>query len=127
MLGLGPGPHLEVPAIIVAARKEAVEPKYVEHPELNGTPNFEAHNTFLDVFMQGGLLAILSLIGLIATAFLFAYRARLDALAAMMCGLVVMCTFHLIIRHPLFWFAITLCLVAATDMRNPSTVRNGRK
>lgn len=124
MLGLGPGPHIEVPPIIVAARRTAVEPKYVEHPDLNGTPNFEAHNTFLDIFTQGGLIAVLSLAGLIATTFLLTYRARLDALTAMICGLVVMCTFHLIIRHPLFWFAITLCLVAATEIRKPSTVRS---
>ncbi|HLN07793.1 MAG TPA: O-antigen ligase domain-containing protein, partial [Xanthobacteraceae bacterium] len=48
MLGLGPGPHLEIPPDLVASRRSTKdEPKYLEHPEVNSTPNFEAHNTFL--------------------------------------------------------------------------------
>ena len=34
MLGLGPGPHLEIPSSIVASRRESTnDPKHVEHPE----------------------------------------------------------------------------------------------
>ena len=56
MLGLGPGPHLPIPALILEGRQNSSgEPKYLEHPEANGTPNFEAHNTLLDIFTQGGL------------------------------------------------------------------------
>ena len=31
--------------------------------------------------------------------------------------------FHLIVRHPVFWFAISLCLVAAADPRRAPTIR----
>ena len=56
MLGLGPGPHLRIPASIVEGRMTAARlPKEVDHPSENGTPDYEAHNTMLDLFTQGGV------------------------------------------------------------------------
>jgi O-antigen ligase len=124
MLGLGPGPHLEIPPSIVAGRRESQsEPKHVEHPEFGFVPNFEAHNTLLDLFIQGGLIAVLSLGWLLATAFVVTYRAELDALATLLCGLAIFSLFHLIVRHPVFWFAVSLCLVAAADPRKALMIR----
>jgi O-antigen ligase/polysaccharide polymerase Wzy-like membrane protein len=112
MLGLGPGPHLPIPATILAERDDPTEePKYLEHPENNGTPNFEAHNTLLDIFTQGGLLAALTLVWLVGSAFLLTFRARLDGLTTLLCGLTLFMIFHLIVRHPVFWLAIAMCLV----------------
>ena len=124
MLGLGPGPHLEIPSSIVASRRESTnDPKHVEHPELGFVPNFEAHNTLLDLFIQGGLIAVLSLGWLVATALVATHRAELDALTTMLCGLVIFSIFHLIVRHPVFWFAISLCLVTAADSRRTLMTR----
>ncbi|MDB5604376.1 MAG: hypothetical protein JWP25_1276 [Bradyrhizobium sp.] len=124
MLGLGPGPHLEIPPSIVAGRRDSTnDPKHVEHPEFGFVPNFEAHNTFLDLFIQGGLIAVLSLGWLVATALVVTHRAELDALTTLLCGLAVFSIFHLIVRHPIFWFAISLCLVAAADPRRPPAIR----
>jgi O-Antigen ligase len=124
MLGLGPGPHLEIPPATVAARlSTSNEPKYVENPPLNSTPNFEAHNTLLDLFTQGGLIAVLSFVWLAATTLLLTYRARLDALTTLLCGLAIFSTFHLIVRHPIFWFAIAFCLVAGTEARGVSATQ----
>ena len=120
MLGLGPGPHIEIPPILVAARRETIEPRHLEHPTVNSTPNFEAHNTFLDLFTQGGLIAILMFTWLIATTFRLVYRARLDALTVMLLSITILSIFHLAIRHPLFWFAIAFALVTGTDARNVS-------
>jgi hypothetical protein len=114
MLGLGPGPHLPIPPLIRAGRQAAsAEPKDILHPEVNDTPNFEAHNTLLDIFTQGGLIAVLCLVWLVAAALLLTYRTRLDGLTMLLGGLTIFSIFHLIIRHPIFWFAITICLVAA--------------
>lgn len=124
MLGLGPGPHLEIPPSIVAGRRDSMnDPKHVEHPKVGFVANFEAHNTFLDLFIQGGLIAVLSLGWLVATAFVATHRAELDALTTLLCGLAMFSIFHLIVRHPTFWFAISLCLVAAADLRRTPTVR----
>ena len=124
MLGLGPGPHLEIPASIAAGRRDSLnEPNHVEHPEFGFIPNFEAHNTSLDLFIQGGVLAVLSLACLVATAFVATHRAKLDALTTLLCGLAIFSIFHLIVRHPIFWFAIALCLVAAADPRRAWTFR----
>ncbi len=127
MLGLGPGPHLEIPPVLVAARQVGKgQPRYVEHPEVNSTLNFEAHNTLLDLFTQGGLIAVLSFVWLAATAFFITYKARLSGLATLLCGLGIFSLPSLIIRHPIFWFAITLCLVAGPGPRTVSAVRDWR-
>jgi O-Antigen ligase len=124
MLGLGPGPHLEIPPSIVAGRRDSAnDPKHVEHPEFGFVPNFEAHNTFLDLFIQGGLIAVLSLGWLVATALIVTHRAEWDALTTLLCGLAIFSIFHLIVRHPVFWFAISLCMVAAADPRRAPTIR----
>jgi O-antigen ligase len=115
LLGLGPGPHIDIPSSIVTGRQAGGKrPKYIDHPDVNGLPNFEAHNTVLDLFTQGGLLAVVSLIWLIWTTAAATLRAKSDALTVMMFGLVTFGIFHLIIRSPLFWFAIGLCLVVAS-------------
>jgi O-antigen ligase len=113
MLGLGPGPHLEIPHSIVSQRNlETEQPDFVEHPTLNFAPNFEAHNTFLDLFTQGGLIILLSYIWIVATAFWFAYRTGQAGLPTLLCGLCIYSIATFILRHPIFWFVIALCLVA---------------
>jgi len=124
MLGLGPGPHLEIPFVIAEGRRNASdEPKFMDHPTLSATPNFEAHNTLLDLFTQSGLMGVLSLIWLVAVALIATYKAKLDGLVTLLCGLVIFSMFHLIIRHPIVWFAVALCLVAGDASRRVSTSR----
>jgi hypothetical protein len=112
LLGLGPGPHLAIPPELVAARMAEPALDTGDHPEPNGLPNFEAHNTLLDLFAQGGLLASSLFVWLGASAFLTAYRARRAGLVGMLCGLGICAATSLIVRHPIFWFAVSLCLVA---------------
>jgi O-antigen ligase len=125
MLGLGPGPHLNVPDSIVAARQQENEPENLDHPDPNGAPNFEAHNTVLDLFVQGGVIAVLSFFWLAVASLASAYRANLAALTALLIGLGVFSIFHLIIRFPLFWFAIALCLVASPGAGRLLVVHDG--
>jgi hypothetical protein len=127
MLGLGPGPHLPIPASITRGRVTTANlPKEVDHPSEDGTLNYEAHNTMLDLFTQGGLLAILSFVWLAATALFNTYKARLAGLTTLLCGLLLFGIFDLIVRHPIFWFSIALCLLTGVAMRNAAAVRNGR-
>jgi O-Antigen ligase len=123
MLGLGPGPHLQIPTAILAGRESTGHPKNIEHPEPSYLPNFEAHNTVLDLFTQGGLVAALCFIWISGTAIFVAYKARLAGLVAAVCGLNLFGMFHLIVRHPIFWFAIGLCLVAGTQAAGPAPAR----
>lgn len=94
-LGLGPGPHLRKPS---------------ETSQFSPTP-FEAHNTLLDIFLQGGLLGVLALLGLTASILVSLLRARLDALLLGLAALTVFSISHLVIRHPILWFALSLSLV----------------
>jgi hypothetical protein len=80
----------------------------------------------LDLFVQGGVIAILSFIWLAATALGITYRANFAALTALLIGVAVFSNFHLIVRYPLFWFAIVLCLVAGTGSRCTLAVRGER-
>ena len=99
MLGLGPGPHL-------------TKKSWKRSPPAK----FEAHNTPLDLFAQGGLLALLAIAWLYASLLLATTRARLPALAALSCAFVVFSMFHFIIRHPIFWFGVVLCFLEAASV-----------
>jgi O-antigen ligase/polysaccharide polymerase Wzy-like membrane protein len=100
MLGLGPGPHLTK----------------TKSWKLPPPAKFEVHNTPLDLFVQGGLLAVLDLVFLYASLFLATTRARLPALAALSCAFVVFSMFHFVIRHPIFWFGVVLCFLEAASV-----------
>jgi len=124
LLGLGPGPHLQIPPSLVAARlTELHQPKEISHPEANGTPNYEAHNTMLDLFTQGGLLAVLTFLWLAGTTLFNTYKAGLAGLTTLLCGLLLYATVALMIRHPIFWFAIALCLVTGIGSEHTAAAR----
>lgn len=108
-LGLGPGPHLERPPI--------VDKQFLPRP-------FEAHSTVIDLYTQGGLIAVLALAWIVGSATLSAWRAKSDALLALLASVVVFGIPHLIIRHPIVWFALTMALVAGTPQAIPATVRH---
>ncbi|MBN9561515.1 MAG: O-antigen ligase domain-containing protein [Alphaproteobacteria bacterium] len=112
MLGLGPGPHLPIPPEIIAARMTEPDLDTGDHPALNATPNFEAHNSPLDLFTQGGLLADVSFVWLLAMACIVPYRARLAGLVALLAGVAIFGLTNNIVRPPMFWFAVALCLVS---------------
>jgi hypothetical protein len=110
LLGLGPGPHLPIPPEIAVARPTEPDLDTGDHPMQNGTPNFEAHNSLLDLLTQGGLLADVSFIWLLAAAGTACYRARSASLTALLAGVVVFGVTNNIVRPPIFWFAVVLCL-----------------
>jgi O-antigen ligase len=100
MLGLGPGPHL-------------VTKRWKMPPPLKN----EAHNTLLDLFTQGGLLATVSFLWITGASAFVTYRANFIWLAALVFALFVFSSFHLIARHPAFWFSVAFCLTAAPAAR----------
>jgi hypothetical protein len=115
MLGLGPGPHLQIPSSIIAGRATETSPGHIQHPSVNGTPNFEAHNTVFDIFAQGGLLADSAFFWLITTALLRTCKAGSAGLTTALCGLLLFGMSVMVIRYPVLWFLIALCLVAGHE------------
>jgi hypothetical protein len=99
MLGLGPGPHL-------------TKKVWKESPP----HKFESHNTPLELFVQGGLLALLAIALLYASLLHATVRARLPGLVALSWAVIVFSMFHFIIRHPIFWFAVILCFLEAASV-----------
>lgn len=110
-LGLGPGPHLD--------RNATFYNRFIPAP-------FEAHNTMLDLYTQGGLLSVVLLIWIVGSAAVFALRAKLDALVALIASMAVFSMPHLIIRHPLVWFVVALCLVTGKPAAQPALQRRQR-
>ncbi|WP_322417986.1 O-antigen ligase family protein [Mesorhizobium huakuii] len=110
-LGLGPGPHLDTPPV--------VNQQFLPRP-------FEAHSTILDLYTQGGLISVLALLWILGSAAISAWRAKLDALVALVASIAVFSAPHLIIRHPIVWFCLTLCLVSGMPQAIPATVRRRR-
>lgn len=104
-----------IPPEIVAAHADSTgldAPGNTVHPKADGTANFEAHNTLLDLFTQGGLLAIGSFVWLLATAFRRAFTCERAGLIALLAGFGVFIVTGNIIRMPTLWFGLALCLVA---------------
>lgn len=97
LVGLGPGPHL-------TSKSWKQPPPY----------KFEAHNTSLDLLTQGGIVATSAFLLLCLTTVGAAWRALLPALAALVTGLAVFSMFHFVVRHPLFWFGVAVCLLEAS-------------
>ena len=113
LLGLGPGPHLQIPASISAGRTaETVKPMNVVNPDQNGTANFEAHNTLLDLFTQGGLLAVVAFSALLINAGWRAYIAESPGLVALLGATVLFGMTGLIARQPIFWLAVSMSITA---------------
>jgi O-antigen ligase len=102
LAGYGPGPHL-------------TSKSYKRPPP----DKFEAHNTSLDLFTQGGLVALLAFVWLAASTLVTGWRARLPALVALTAGIAVFSMFHFVVRHPIFWFGIVLCLLESA--RTPAS------
>jgi O-Antigen ligase len=100
-LGFGPGPHLTQ----TKAWKYAPPHKS------------ESHNTPIELFTQGGLLAVVALLWLYTATFVLACKAKRASVAALVCGFVIFGMFHYIIRLPILWFGIALALLDATYAR----------
>ncbi|MDX8534095.1 polymerase [Mesorhizobium sp. VK25A] len=97
-MGLGPGPHVD---------------RSIVYKEFSDLP-FEAHSTPLDLYTQGGLLAVLALFWIVGISAVYAWRSKIDAMVAMLVSIGIFGFPHLIVRHPIVWFSLTLCLVAGT-------------
>lgn len=125
MLGLGPGPHLDNPFLMTSGATSEKALKYPDEPVPGILPNFEAHNTLLDLFTQCGLVGVLSVVALGAMVLAGTWTARLDGLTTLLFGLAIFGVFHFIFRHPIFWFALALCLVAGDAARQAPPLRTG--
>ncbi len=96
LIGFGPGPHL-------------TSKTYKRSPPAK----FESHNTPLEIFTQAGLVGSLAFVGLCAMTLLASIRARLPGLSGLILALSLFSLFHFVLRHPIFWFGITICLLEA--------------
>jgi hypothetical protein len=109
--GLGPGPHSERPT----------------GPNPGNKPGpFEAHSTPLDLYTQGGVLGLAALMWLGGSTLWLTLQARFDALSALICCLAVFSLSHFILRHPIFWFALALCLAEGCTRRRTASAHYGR-
>jgi hypothetical protein len=108
-LGLGPGPHLEAPA------------------DAGGRDRpLEAHRTPLDIFLQGGLAAVIALAVLMGSTIWLVYRARMDILAALLIAISIFGGAHFLLRHPIIWFVLAFCIAFGCAAANSPQPRMAR-
>ncbi len=66
----------------------------------------EAHNTVIDYFSNTGIIGgAIMVLGILAISFRSIIRLNANA-AAGLAALLVFCTFHNMVRHPLLWLAV---------------------
>jgi len=124
-LGFGPGPHLEIPYTILVDRRSSGEPPESYEPQAGLAPNFEAHNTVLELLVQGGLITAGAFLWVWTTAIARAWRAESDAMAILILALGAFSIFHVVMRYPILWFIISLGLLAGTAERGVPRVERG--
>jgi hypothetical protein len=122
MIGLGPGPHLPIPQIILSGRRGGALPKNVQNPKPGSAPNFETHDTTLEFLVQGGIIAVAAAGSLCGLALARAFRAGLDGLAAALIAIGLFGAFHVVFRHPFIWVLLcsALCAVERRRIASPS-------
>ena len=127
MIGLGPGPHLPIPQIILSGRRTKVAPANMNNPTPGLAPNFETHDTILEFLVQGGVIAAGAFVTLCAIAVSRALRAGLDGLAAALIAVGFFAAFHVAFRHPFVW--VLLCSALSAGRLGRASARsagNGR-
>lgn len=113
-VGLGPGPHARVPFEVVVRQRwepgayDASLGDVAKHGAV-----IESHNTYIELFSQGGIAAVLAYLALLAYALRQSMASRLIALPALLFVIASFGIFHVIIRHPIVWFGLCLCLSCA--------------
>ena len=111
LAGLGPGPHLDIPNVVLAGRRGGKEPANMQHPDPGLAPNFEAHNTVLELFVQGGLIAVSAFLWIVGLAVWRSWRAGMNGMVAALLAVNAFGSFHVVFRHPLVWFVICGALI----------------
>jgi O-Antigen ligase len=96
LFGLGPGAHLET--------RPDNDPSYVGGP-------YEAHNTYLDLYLQGGIVAVGLLLWIGFKVISTCWRSQRYALLCLVVTIALFGIPHLVIRHPIVWFSIVLAMV----------------
>jgi hypothetical protein len=127
LLGLGPGPHLEIPNIVLAGRRSGNEPMNMQHPTAGLAPNFEAHNTLLELFVQGGLLAVCAYLWIVGLGLWRAWRAGTDGIVAALLAINAFGSFHVVFRHPFVWFLVCGALVSARSAQPENVLRRAAR
>ncbi len=113
LLGLGPGPHLPIPSLLLEARWGVpYEPINVQHPTPGMAPNFESHNSVLELLLQGGLLAVTAFGAVVTMTLRRLWLSQSWTLLAATIGMLLFGSFHVVTRHPAVWFTLALGLAA---------------
>lgn len=121
LVGLGPGPHIPPPPRFVAYMKRAHgggPDRLGTMPTVGTAPNFESHNTFLELLLQGGHLLLCAYLVLLTGMVAANARAGCVTLAALVTSLAIYGAFHVILRNPVVWFGFVLALTALADRAN---------
>lgn len=80
----------------------------------------EAHNVWIDLMLQGGLISMVALALLLWFVFRRSVQGHTKVGVAMMAFFVVMGTAHFLLRHPLYWSLICLPIAINYSYSRPA-------
>lgn len=79
----------------------------------------EAHNTFIDWATKSGVFGVASLVALNSYVFFRLLKAKLVVVAAVYLGMVFFSCFHLVVRQPGYWMAMSLPALLISGGKRP--------
>jgi lipid-A-disaccharide synthase-like uncharacterized protein len=85
IVGFGPGPHV---------------------PSEHSAVFQEAHNIFIDLFLSGGIISLTAFSLLLAAMLLGCLRYEVPFILFAVTALVILATFHTVLRHAHYWIAL---------------------
>jgi O-antigen ligase len=85
--------------------------------ELRPFDGTEAHNTLLDVTLQGGVLAVIAYLVVVMLAWRAAQRSGRPLLLGMLLSTLIQQATHYTLRHPISWIYLLLPLVVVMQFR----------
>jgi hypothetical protein len=102
LLGFGPGGHVRVDSTSVLQ---------------------EVHNIFIELLLSGGILSLIAYLLLLAGIIIPAVRLRLPLILFSAIALIILGSFHTVLRHTYYWIAFysIICALAIAPKSRPTT------
>lgn len=73
----------------------------------------EAHNSIIDLTINTGIIGLLIFVTLFLYIFYILFKSKQFFLFSGLITLIIFSQFHHILRHPIVWFFIIMCLISA--------------
>ena len=86
---------------------------------------FEAHNTFIDIATKAGLIGLVLYLSILIVLHIQLLRTNQYYLLAALASVTVFSVFHYVLRQPVYWTVVVICLRMAWQTKPIGTAQFG--